>query len=175
MNKGNTVAFAAGAAIYAALAFTSTAQPQSEGSHKVVMPRDIQWGPAPAGLPAGAEAALLYGDPNKDGVFALRVKIPKDYYFPPHTHLQPEIVTILSGKLSLGMGAKVDRAATQPVGSGGLVTIEPGVPHYVFAEEETTLQITSTGPWGISYVDPKDDPRLNIAPRGDSGSSNRID
>jgi hypothetical protein len=31
--------------------------------------------------------------------------------------------------------------------------------HYLFADEESVVQINSTGPWGISYLNPKDDPR----------------
>jgi hypothetical protein len=30
--------------------------------------------------------------------------------------------------------------------------------HYAFTDEETVVQINSTGPWGINYVNPKDDP-----------------
>jgi hypothetical protein len=31
--------------------------------------------------------------------------------------------------------------------------------HYVFADGDTVIQINSTGPWGLTYVNPKDDPR----------------
>ncbi len=31
--------------------------------------------------------------------------------------------------------------------------------HFVFADEETVIQISTNGPWGLTYVDPKDDPR----------------
>ena len=27
------------------------------------------------------------------------------------------------------------------------------------AEEDTVVQLNSTGPWGVNYVNPKDDPR----------------
>ena len=45
------------------------------------------------------------------------------------------------------------------------MAMPPQVAHYVFSDEETVLQITSDGPWAIDYIDPKDDPRLNVAPR----------
>ena len=35
----------------------------------------------------------------------------------------------------------------------------PGMPHYVYAGEETVLQLNSIGPWGVVYVNAKDDPR----------------
>jgi hypothetical protein len=35
----------------------------------------------------------------------------------------------------------------------------PNMHHYAKAESETIVQITTIGPWGITYVDPADDPR----------------
>jgi hypothetical protein len=31
--------------------------------------------------------------------------------------------------------------------------------HYAHVDEETVVQISSTGPWGINYINPADDPR----------------
>lgn len=169
--KRDVAAVAMGAAILAALALGATAQPARESAPVIVSPQDIRWGTAPAALPAGAQAAVLYGDPTREGMFALRVKIPKDYFIPPHTHAQAEVVTILSGKFSLGMGPKVERRAATSLGSGAFVALPSGVAHYVFSDEETILQINAMGPWGIDYLDPKDDPRLNIAPAENRGAA----
>src|SRR5262249_3092103 len=57
---------------------------------------EIKWGPAPPSIPPGAQAAVLYGDPGKEGLFSLRLKLPKDYAIPPHTHPKPEVVTVIS-------------------------------------------------------------------------------
>jgi hypothetical protein len=37
---------------------------------------DLKWGPAPPVFPAGAEMAVLSGDPGKAGTFVIRLKIP---------------------------------------------------------------------------------------------------
>ncbi len=37
--------------------------------HKVVAPNEVKWSPAPPSVPKGAEVAVLYGDPSKDGPF----------------------------------------------------------------------------------------------------------
>jgi hypothetical protein len=50
---------------------------------KLVTPAEIQWGTGPAILPAGAQAAVLDGDPTKDGLFSMRFKLPKGYRVPP--------------------------------------------------------------------------------------------
>jgi hypothetical protein len=43
--------------------------------------------------------------------------------------------------------------------AGSFFALSPGSVHYFIADEETVVQLNSTGPWGIEYVDPKDDPR----------------
>ena len=97
-------------------------------------------------------------------MFALRIKVPKGYRIAPHTHPRPELVTVISGKLSLGFGQSVDRAKTQALPAGSFASMAPGVAHYVLAEEDSVYQINAVGPWGMDYLDPKDDPRLNGSP-----------
>jgi hypothetical protein len=31
--------------------------------------------------------------------------------------------------------------------------------HFAFADEDTVIQLDSMGPWSLTYVNPKDDPR----------------
>ena len=127
---------------------------QSQEEQKMFTPQDIKWSPAPPSLPAGAEVALLYGDAAKEGPFALRIKVPKGYRVPLHTHPRPEIATVLSGTVRLGMG---DMDHVFPAGS--FYATPPGMVHQFAADEDTVVQVNSTGPWGINYVNPKDDPR----------------
>jgi len=137
--------------------FACGAVGQETGEHKVISPQDIKWGPAPPSLPAGAQAAVLYGD--QEGFFAFRLKVPKGYHIAPHTHPKPEIVTVLSGTARLGMGATADHDKAQVLPAGSFFALTPGSEHYFFADEETVIQLNSTGPWGINYVNAKDDPR----------------
>lgn len=135
------------------------------GTHKAYLPQEIRWVAAPALLPAGAESAVLYGDPAREGRFVMRLKAPKGYRIPPHSHPTTELVTIISGELRLGLGAAADRATVEALPPGAFATMPKGVVHYAFVDDgETVIQIDSEGPWRIEYVDPKDDPRLQIAP-----------
>jgi quercetin dioxygenase-like cupin family protein len=127
--------------------------------HTVLKPNDVEWGPGPASIPKGAQAAAIYGDASKEGLFALRLKLPKGYRIPPHTHSKPEVVTILSGTLRLGEGASADQSKANPLPAGSFFVMSPGMQHYVYADEQTVLQLNSNGPWGLTYVNEKDDPR----------------
>ena len=137
----------------------STAPAQTAGEHKAVQSQDVKWGAGPASIPAGSQAVVLYGDPAKDGLFAMRLKLPKDYHIPPHTHPKPEIVTVLAGTVRLGMGKTADKSTTQALPAGSFFALPPGMEHFVFFDEETVIQLNSNGPWGLTYVNPKDDPR----------------
>ena len=56
-------------------------------AHTVLTPGDVKWGPGPASVPKGAQAAAIYGDPGKEGLFALRLKLPKAITF-RRTHIR---------------------------------------------------------------------------------------
>lgn len=135
------------------------ASAQTTDGHKMIPTQDIKWGPGPASLPPGVQTAVLYGDPGKEGMFAFRIKMPKGYSIPPHTHPKPEVVTVISGTMRLGMGNTADQSKAQPLPAGSFFALEPGAAHFGFADEDTIVQLNSTGPWGVTYVNPKDDPR----------------
>jgi hypothetical protein len=122
-------------------------------------PDTITWQAGPPSLPKGAQIALLEGDPTREGPFVFRLKIPDGYRVPPHTHPKTERVTVISGTFNIGMGEKFDSDATKPMPSGSYGYWEPGMKHFVWAQGETILQFHGMGPWSISYVDPRDDPR----------------
>jgi quercetin dioxygenase-like cupin family protein len=113
----------------------------------------------PPSLPAGAEVALLYGDPAKEGLFAIRLKVPKGYRVAPHSHPKPEVATVLSGTVRLTMGETSDAANAHEFPVGSFYATPAEMVHSFSTDEETVVQINSVGPWGIKYVDPKDDPR----------------
>jgi quercetin dioxygenase-like cupin family protein len=141
----------------AGAAFTAPANTM-EG-HTIVPPQEIKWGPAPAVLPPGAEAAVLFGDPSEEGLFVLRLKLPAGYSVGPHTHPVDEVITVISGTFRMGMGETADQSKAQALPAGSFFALPPGTAHYVFADEETVVQISTIGPWGLTYINPEDDPQ----------------
>jgi quercetin dioxygenase-like cupin family protein len=146
-------------AVVAVAGVASTASADTMHGHTIVSPQEIKWESGPAVLPPGAEAAVLFGDPSKEGLFVLRLKLPEGYSVPPHTHPVDEVITVISGTFSLGMGETADQSKAQPLPAGSFFALPPDTAHYVFAGEETVVQISTIGPWGLTYVNPEDDPR----------------
>jgi len=131
----------------------------AEDAHIMMAPDNIGWGPAPEVLPPGAEAAVLFGNPTEEGLFALRLKVPAGYAIPPHTHPVDEVVTVMSGTFKLGMGETADQSVTTALPAGSFFALPPKTAHFTYADYETVVQITTNGPWVFTYINPEDDPR----------------
>lgn len=129
------------------------------GKHLLYRTADVEWQDAPASLEAGASVAVLEGDPSKPGIFTMRIRMPDGFRIAPHWHPSPERVTVISGTFRLGSGDVVNAGATTPMEAGSYTSMPPGMRHYAIAEGETVVQLTSVGPWEITYVNPGDDPR----------------
>ena len=138
---------------------TKSDKSAAKAEHKLVAPADIQWGDGPPGLPPGAKLAVLSGDPKQPGAFTMRLQFPADYKVPPHTHPSDEHVTVISGKLNLGMGEKLDQSASKELAPGSFGVMPAGMTHFAWTSEPTVVQVHGTGPFKVNYVNPADDPR----------------
>ncbi|HUR37182.1 MAG TPA: cupin domain-containing protein [Terriglobales bacterium] len=134
-------------------------QKSAMSGHEFQSANELQWGPAPAGLPEGAQVAVLAGDPGNPGRFTIRLKSPAGAKIMPHWHPADESVTLISGDFSVGMGDKMDEAGAHKMSAGDFVSLKARQHHYAIANTETVVQIESTGPFKITYVNPNDDPR----------------
>jgi quercetin dioxygenase-like cupin family protein len=119
----------------------------------------IKWAPGPASLPKGVQLAALAGDPGRPGPFALRVKIPPNTVIAPHWHATAENLTVLSGPLFHEMGDKLDKSRGEEMEAGGFVYLPAKMNHSVWTTTfEAIVQVTGTGPFGVNYANPADDP-----------------
>lgn len=143
------------------LAFVSFAVVTADDAapHHTVVPADgVTWGPAPPVLPSGAQAAVLAGDPSKEGPFTIRLSAPDGYRVPPHFHPTAENVTVISGVFHVGTGDTFDTAKGDKLAAGGFVSLPAGMHHYAWMEGPTVVQVHGTGPFALTYVNPADDP-----------------
>lgn len=103
----------------------------------------------------GAKIAVLAGNPEKKGYFVVRVKFPADYTVAPHHHVIDEYDTVLSGTYYLGTGNTLDKDKSTPLVAGSFAKIPAKLNHYGWTKEETILQISGMGPWGVVYEKPE--------------------
>ncbi|MFL6301878.1 MAG: cupin domain-containing protein [Terriglobales bacterium] len=145
----------------------SAKAPDAGSTHvKAYSPDDMKWTAASNSLPAGAQVAVLEGDPMKSGPYTIRLKFPNNYRIPPHYHSKVEHVTVISGNLRVGMGDTVDEKSMNGFGPGSFAAIEPNTHHYGLVKNDnilkgkgTVIQLHGEGPWDIHYVNASDDPR----------------
>ncbi len=127
--------------------------------HLVIPTEEVKWAPGPASLPPGAEIAILEGNPAEEGPLTMRLKFPADYAVAPHTHPVTEQLTVLKGSIAIGIGKTMDKNAVKHLSAGGYSMMPKEMPHYAYTTEPTVIQLNSSGPWGITYVNKDDDPR----------------
>jgi len=136
----------------------TSAHAGSDMKHEFV-PDAMQYGPAPAFVPPGAQLAVLEGDPTaSSGDYTVRLKMPAGYKIAPHWHPRRENVTVISGTFKLGMGDhfKEESMATYPAGS--FAYLDPNMHHFAMAESEAIVQIHGMSPVQFNYINPDDDP-----------------
>lgn len=139
-------------AAYAAASLASHAAPHDPGG--------IEWGPAPAIFPPGAELAVLQGTPSEPGaVFTLRLRMPNGYVFPPHFHPEDEHVTVVQGRFMVGLGNVVDEeSALASLGRDGFITAPKLHNHWAIARGQTVVQVHGIGPFQTTFVDEQGHP-----------------
>lgn len=129
------------------------------GEATVVTPKSLKWGDAPPVLPKGAKMAVVHGDPGKEGPFVFRLRMPANYKVPPHTHPAAYNVTVLSGSPSLGIGETVNTKGMHALGAGSFHYLPAKTAHYWVVKAPIELQVQGTGPFGLDYVNPDDNPQ----------------
>jgi len=133
----------------------------TDSGHVMHSKKDMKWTPAPASLPPGAQATVLDGDPTKAGEFTMRIKLPPNYKIPPHTHPADEHITVIEGAFSMGLGEKFDANIAHQLKTGDYARMTAGTKHFAMTKSAAIVQLHGVGPWGITYVNPADDPRAS--------------
>jgi hypothetical protein len=142
----------------AVLVFTSGAQTSSSAKHAFT-PDAIPYGPAPAFVAAGAQLAVLEGNPGAtSGDYTVRLKMPNGYRIAPHWHPKRENVTVISGTFKVGMGDRFDESKMGDFPAGSFAYLDPEMHHYAMASGEVVVQVHGTAPLQFNYVNPDDDP-----------------
>ena len=120
----------------------------------------LKWGPGPASLPAGARMAVVSGDPRKAGPFTVQLELPDGFTVRPHFHPADEHQTVISGRIGHGFGDTIDMKSMTWLRAGQSGVLPANAHHYAIARGRTVVRVSSIGPLTVTYVNPKDDPRV---------------
>jgi len=132
---------------------------QGPAPRNAFTPDQIEWGPPPPFVPAGATLAVIEGNPMAGtGDFTIRLKMPDGYKIAPHWHPKRENVTVISGDFKVGMGDKFDESKMMTFPAGSFAYLDPDMHHYAMASGATIVQVHGMSPLQFNYVNPADDP-----------------
>ncbi len=109
------------------------------------LPDQIKWSPI---SPAGAQNAVLAGDPKKEGLYVVMNKwLAGNHFSHPHFHPHDRFITVLKGTWWVGTGTKFDPDGTVPMPAGTFVTHYGRQVHFDGAkDEDAVLLIVGEGP-----------------------------
>ena len=107
------------------------------------LPEQIQWKDSPT----GSKAAVLFGDPEKPGLYIVLVKWTAHHMSHPHFHPNDRFIYVVSGTWWVGTGAKFDPESTVAIPAGSFVTHFGKQIHYDGAKDgDAVLEIVGEGP-----------------------------
>lgn len=122
---------------------SSKASDLNPAAINIKLPDQIKW----TGNPEVSETAVLYGDPNKPGLYIVLTKWHPHHMSRPHFHPNDRFITVLSGTWWVGTGTKYDPDSTVPVSAGSFVTHYGKQIHYDGAKDgDAVLEILGEGP-----------------------------
>ena len=146
------------------LGFAQISKEQKDSGHVMLTPDQVSWQMGPPEFPAGAQVAVLDGNPSQAGVaYAIGLKLPDGYKIPPHWHPVDASVAVMRSVFGMGVGEKADLAQGRELPAGSYMRVSKGVPHFEWTKGETIIYISGLGPLGTTYVNPADDPRQKSA------------
>jgi hypothetical protein len=109
----------------------------------IQLPAQIKW----VKQGAGAESAVLVGDPSKPGLYVVLQKWLPHNNSRPHFHPNDRYITVISGTWWVNTGPNYDPDGMKPVPAGSFVTHFAKEVHYDGAKDgECILQIVGMGP-----------------------------
>src|SRR5262245_14950757 len=126
---------------------------------KAIVSEDVEWKPF-AALPPTVRLAVLVGQPSQEGLYVIRVKVPRGVKLMPRRHSEDRIYTVISGVFYIGLGDQFDPEKLEAYPPGAVIVLPGDTSHFHWAKSgEYVTQVSAIGPLGLHYVNPKDDPR----------------
>lgn len=104
--------------------------------------------------PMTVDVEVLYGDPEKPGPFAMRIRELPGGIIPPHRHPVDEHITVVQGTVFFAIGDKFDRAQLTEMKTGSYAFIPKGSIMFGYTPEAAVVQVHGIGPFHIDWRSP---------------------
>ena len=130
-------------AVCVPFAFAQTDAPKPDPAHIVFTPpKDIAWKSND-----GSDQAVIFGDPNKPGIYGLLIRWKPGHFSRPHFHNTDRYAYVVSGTWWVSSSDTYDISKTYPMPAGSVVTDLAGTVHYDGAKDtEAVLELVGMGP-----------------------------
>ncbi len=133
----------------------TTSIPLPDPTHiPIVFGKDIKW-------KNGEGQSLLFGDPNKPGIYGVLIKWLPGHNSKPHFHSTDRYIYVVSGTWWVSASTTYDKSKMYPVPAGSFVTDLANTVHWDGAKESTgpcLLMLVGEGPMHTTQLvqpDPK--------------------
>ena len=119
---------------------------------KIILPGEIQWN-ADTKQTGRVETIVLAGDPQKEGLYTMRVKIPAGTKLLPHWHPENRTAVILSGTFYYSYGDSFNEDKLKEMPPGTFFSEPAKQPHFAYAKKgDVIIQVTGWGPTGTTQL-----------------------
>jgi quercetin dioxygenase-like cupin family protein len=109
----------------------------------ITMPDQLKW----VSREDGNSTAVLFGDPNKPGMYGVLTKWSPGHMSRPHFHPNDRYIYVISGTWWVGTGSKFDPSMTKPLPPGSFVVHKGKEIHWDGAKDvQCVLEIVGMGP-----------------------------
>jgi len=109
----------------------------------ITMPDQLKW----VSREDGNSTAVLFGDPNKPGMYGVLTKWSPGHMSRPHFHPNDRYIYVISGTWWVGTGSKFDPSMTKPLPPGSFIVHKGKEIHWDGAKDvECVLEIVGMGP-----------------------------
>jgi quercetin dioxygenase-like cupin family protein len=119
---------------------------------KIILPGEIKWN-EDTKQTGRVETIVLAGDPQKEGLYTMRVKIPAGTKLLPHWHPENRTAVILSGTFYYSYGDSFNEDKLKEMPPGTFFTEPVKQPHFAYAKKgDVIIQVTGWGPTGTTQL-----------------------
>ena len=119
---------------------------------RIIVPSEMKWVVNPQ-QPGGMQTMILAGDPAKEGLYTMRIKVPAGMKLFPHFHPDNRNAVILSGTFYYSYGEQFDESKLKKLPPGTFFTEPSRQPHFAWAKSgEVIIQVTGIGPSGTTEL-----------------------